>query len=159
VISNRIRKIISVDHDNQQSGKAAGDNMMWSSVSTKDAGNLTYLKHARKILDYALASVRHAQGLHLPTRIDTVRLRLRPFAYDSAYPSELSNEPSEPSSKPTRLLIPIAYHVAMITVKNGVITIATTAMMIGQKARGPSNFIAADQTLYLKISTSLYMNI
>ena len=37
MISDRIRKIISADHDNQQSGKAAGDNAMWSSVSTKDA--------------------------------------------------------------------------------------------------------------------------
>ena len=37
MISDRIHKIISVDHDNQQSGKAAGDNAMWSSVSTKDA--------------------------------------------------------------------------------------------------------------------------
>jgi len=27
-----------VDHDNQQSGKVAADNAMWSSVSTKDAG-------------------------------------------------------------------------------------------------------------------------
>ena len=38
MISDRIRKIVSMDHDNQQSGKAAGDNTMWSSVSTKDAG-------------------------------------------------------------------------------------------------------------------------
>jgi len=38
VISNRIRKIVSTDHDNQQSGKAAGDNAMWSSVFAKDAG-------------------------------------------------------------------------------------------------------------------------
>ena len=37
MISDRIRKIISVDLDNQQLGKAAGDNTMWSSVSTKDA--------------------------------------------------------------------------------------------------------------------------
>ena len=36
MISDRIRKIVSADHDNQQSGKAAGDNAMWSSVSTKD---------------------------------------------------------------------------------------------------------------------------
>ena len=74
VISDRIRKIVSADHDNQQSGKAAGDNMMWSSVSTKDAGNLTYLKHARKILDYDLTSIEHAQGLHLPMQIDSIRL-------------------------------------------------------------------------------------
>ena len=38
MISDRIRKIVSADHDNQQSGKAAGDNAMWSSVSTKDVG-------------------------------------------------------------------------------------------------------------------------
>ena len=38
VISDLIRKIISMDHDSQQSGKAAGDNAMWSSVSTKDVG-------------------------------------------------------------------------------------------------------------------------
>ena len=37
VISDLIRKIIFADHDNQQSEKAAGDNVMWSSVSTKDA--------------------------------------------------------------------------------------------------------------------------
>ena len=74
MISDRIRKIVSVDHDNQQSGKAASDNAMWSSVSTKDAGNLTYLMHAHKILDYALASVGHAQGLHVSTWIDSVRL-------------------------------------------------------------------------------------
>ena len=84
MISDRIRKIVSVDHDNQQSGKVAGDNAMWSSVSTKDAGNLTYLRHARKILDCALALVEHAQGLRLPTRIDSTRLQLRLFAYDSA---------------------------------------------------------------------------
>ena len=82
--------------------------------------------------------------------IDSVRLRLRPFSYDSAYPSELPNEPSEPSSellsKPTGLLVPIACRVAMITTKNGVITTATAAMMTGQKARGPGNFITADQS-------------
>ena len=75
MISDRIRKIVFVDHDNQQSGKAAGNNVMWSSVSTKDVGNLTYLRHAMKILDCTLTSVGHAQGLHLPTRIDSVRLR------------------------------------------------------------------------------------
>ena len=99
------------------------------------AGNLTYLRHARKILDCALALVGHAQGLRLPTRIDYVRLRLRPFTYDSAYPSELSNEPSEPSSEPlsepTGLLIPIACRVAMIAAKNSVITTATAAMTTG----------------------------
>ena len=74
MIYDRIRKIVSVDHDNQQSGKAAGNNVMWSSVSTKDVGNLTYLRHARKILDCTLASVGHAQGLRLPTWIDSIRL-------------------------------------------------------------------------------------
>ena len=123
------------------------------------AGNLTYLRHARKILDCAHASVRHAQGLRLPTQIDSVRLRLRLFAYDSAYPSELSNEPSEPSSEPTGLLIPIACRVAMIAAKNDVITTTTAAMTIGQKARGLGNFITADQMLCLKISTFLYVNI
>ena len=67
------------------------------------AGNLTYLRHARKILDCALASVGHAQGLCLPMWIDSIRLRLRPVAYDSAYPSELPNEPSELSSEPSQL--------------------------------------------------------
>ena len=144
---------------------------MWSSVSTKDAGNLTYLRLASKIFDCALVSVGHAQGLRLPTCIDSVRLQLRLFAYDSTYPSELSNESSEPSSEPlselTGLLVPIACHVAMIAAKNGVITTATAAMMTGQKARGPGNFIdadqimsyATDQMLCLKISTFLYMNI
>ena len=33
-----IRKIVSVDYDNQQSRKAVGDNVMWSSVSNKDVG-------------------------------------------------------------------------------------------------------------------------
>ena len=74
MISDRIRKIVSADHDNQQSGKAIGDNVMWSCVSTKDADNLMYLRHARKILDCALASIEHAQGLRLPTWIDSVRL-------------------------------------------------------------------------------------
>ena len=138
MISDRIRKIVFVDHDNQQSGKAADDYAMWSSVSTKDAGNLTYLRHARKILDCALASVRHAQGLRLPTWIDSARLRLRPFAYDSAHPFELSNEPSEPSNKllseSTRLLVLIACRVAMIAAKNGVITTVTAAMTTSQKA-------------------------
>ena len=64
------------------------------------ASNLTYLRHARKISDCALASVGHSQGLHLHTRIDSIRLQLRPFAYDSAYPSEL---PSEPSKLPSEL--------------------------------------------------------
>ena len=36
MISDWIRKIVSADHDNQQSGKAADHNAMWSSVSTKD---------------------------------------------------------------------------------------------------------------------------
>ena len=152
-----------MDHDNQQSRKTAGDNAMWSSVSTKDAGNLTYLRQARKILDRPLVSVGHAQGLRLPTRIDSARLRLRPFAYDSAYPSELSNEPSEPSSEPLSepigLLVSIVCRVAMIAAKNDVITTVTAAMTTGQKARGPGNFITADQTLCLKISTFLYMNI
>ena len=85
------------------------------------AGNLTYLRHARKILDYALASIRHAQGLHLCTRIDSVRLRLHPFTDDSAYSSKLSNEPSKPSSEPTGLLIPIAYCITMIATKNVII--------------------------------------
>jgi len=69
--------------------------------------------------------------------------RLRPFAYDSAYPSELSNELSEPSSKllselpasPTSnirttspgLLAPIAYRVAMMAT-------VTAAMMTVRKA-------------------------
>jgi len=107
-------------------------------------GNLMYLRHARKILDCALASVRHAQGLCLPTWIDFVKLRLRPFTYDSAYPSELSNKPFELSSEPlselTELLVPIACRVAMIAAKNGVITTATAAMTTGQKARGPGQF-------------------
>ena len=60
------------------------------------AGNLMYLRHVRKILDCALASVGHAQGLRLPTRIDSVRLQLHPLTYDSAYLSELSSEPSKP---------------------------------------------------------------
>ena len=110
-------------------------------------GNLTYLRHARKILDYALALVGHAQGLCLPTWIDSIRLRLRLFAYDSAYPSKLSNEPSEPSSEPTGLLVLIAYRVAMIATKNGVIMTATAAMTTGQKARGPGNFIDTDQIM------------
>jgi len=38
VISNWIRNFVSTDHDNQQSGKAAGNNTIWSSVSTKDVG-------------------------------------------------------------------------------------------------------------------------
>ena len=125
--------------------------------------NLTYLRHARKILDCAHASVRHAQGLRLPTQIDSVRLRLRPFTYDSAHPSELSNEPFEPSSdplsEPTGLLVLITYSITIIAAKNGVITTATAAMTIGQKDRGPGNFIAADKTFCLKISTFLYMNI
>ena len=99
------------------------------------AGNLTYLRHGRKILYCALASVGHSQGLRLPTRIDPVRLRLRSFAYDSVYPSDLSNKTSEtssePLSEPTRLLVPTAYRVAMIAAKNDVITTATTAMTIG----------------------------
>ena len=37
MISDQIRKIVSADHDNQQSGKATDDNAMWSNVSTKDA--------------------------------------------------------------------------------------------------------------------------
>ena len=99
------------------------------------AGNLTNFRHARKILDCALASAEHTQGLRLPTQIDSVRLRLRPFAYDSAYLSEQSNEPSEPSSEPlselTGLLIPIACCIAMIATKNCVITTATAAMTTG----------------------------
>ena len=95
------------------------------------ANNLTYLRHARKISDYTLASVGHAQGLRLPTRIDSVRLRLRPFAYDSVYPSKLSNELSKPSSELTGLLILIACRITMIAAKNDVITTATTAMTIG----------------------------
>ena len=37
MISNWIHKIVSADHDNLQSGKPAGENAMWRSVSTKDA--------------------------------------------------------------------------------------------------------------------------
>ena len=45
------------------------------------------------------------------------------------------------------LLAPTAYRVAMmIATKNGAMTTVTTAMTIGQKAQGPSNFVAADQT-------------
>jgi len=36
MISDWIRKIVFADHNNQQLGKVAGDNTMWSSVSTKD---------------------------------------------------------------------------------------------------------------------------
>ena len=90
-------------------------------------------------------------------------LRLRSFAYDSAYPYELSNKPSElssePLSEPTGLLVLIACRIAMIAVKNGIITTVAAAMMIDQKARGPDNFITTDQTLCLKISTFLHMNI
>ena len=95
------------------------------------AGNLTYLRHARKILDCSPASVGHAQGLRLPRRIDSVRLRLRPFTNDSAFLSELSNEPSKPSSEPTGLLVLIACRITIITVKNGVIMTMTATMMIG----------------------------
>ena len=116
-------------------------------------GNLTYLRHARKILDYALALVGHAQGLCLHTWIDSVRLQLCTFTYDSVYPFELSNELFEPSSEPTGLLVLIACRIAMIAVKNGIITTVAAAMTTSQKARGPGNFIVADQTLCLKIST------
>ena len=87
------------------------------------AGNLVYLRHARKILDCA-----HAQGLRLLTEIDSIRLRLLPFAYDSAYPSESS---SEPLSEPTGLLVPIACCVAMVAAKNSVITTTTATMTTG----------------------------
>jgi hypothetical protein len=35
----------------------------------------------------------------------------------------------------------------MIAAKNGATTTATTVVMTGQKARGPDNFVAANQTL------------
>ena len=41
LVSDPICKIVSADYDNQQSGKAAGDNAMWSSISTKDADRRT----------------------------------------------------------------------------------------------------------------------
>jgi hypothetical protein len=80
-IFDRIRKIIAVDHDNKQSGKAAGDNAMWSIVSTKDADR-SY-KLTGEDLGLRLASAGHARGLRLPTRIVSVKLRLCPFTYDS----------------------------------------------------------------------------
>jgi hypothetical protein len=45
------------------------------------------------------------------------------------------------------LLVPIVHRVTMmITAKNDAMMTATVAMMIGQKIRGPGNFINADQT-------------
>ena len=105
--------------------------------------------------------------------------RLRLFDYDSAYPFELSNEPSEPSkplselpASPTSnirttspgLLTPTTCRVVMmIATKNGTVTTATAAMMTVWKARAPGNFVnanqimpyATDQTFYLKLSDAL----
>jgi hypothetical protein len=45
------------------------------------------------------------------------------------------------------------YRVAMmIAAKNGTMTTTTGAMATSQKARGPDNFVTADQTFCLKIS-------
>jgi hypothetical protein len=97
MIFDRIRKIVTADHDNKQSGKAADDKAMRSIVSTKDADRP--YKLTGEDLGLRLASAGHVRGLHLPTRIDSVRLRLRPFAYDSTCSSELSSDPSELSGK------------------------------------------------------------
>jgi hypothetical protein len=102
MIFDRIRKIVATDHDNKQSGKAVGDKAMWSIVSTKDADQP--YKLTGEDLGLRLASAGHARGLRLPTRIDSVRLRLRAFAYDSMCSSELSSDPSELSSKTLRFL-------------------------------------------------------
>jgi hypothetical protein len=70
MIFDRICKIVAVDHDNKQSGKAADDKAKWNIVSTKDA-NRPY-KLTGEDLGLRLASARHARGLHLPTWIDSV---------------------------------------------------------------------------------------
>ena len=77
---------------------------------------------------------------------------------DSPRSSDYIKPPSEPLSEPLEsptsvirttssgLLAPTAYHVAiLIAAKNGVMTTATAAMTIGRKARGPGNFVDADQ--------------
>ena len=62
------------------------------------------------------------------------------------------------------LLTPTTYRVAMmIAAKNGAVTTATAAMMTVRKARGPDNFVnanqmtpcAADQIFCLKLSRPL----
>jgi hypothetical protein len=64
--------------------------------------------HGRKISNCALPPS-HMEGLRLPTRIDSVRLRLHPFDYDFMHPSnyikpsELRRKLSELSSKPSEL--------------------------------------------------------
>ena len=75
---------------------------------------------------------------------------------NSGFRPTASSEPPEPSSEPC--------HVAMIiTARNGAETTATVAMTTVQKARGPGNFInadqitpyAADQTFCPKLSHAL----
>jgi hypothetical protein len=56
--------------------------------------------------------------------------------------SELSSKLFEQLGELLGLLRPL---VASLAVKNGATTTATTIIVIGQKARGPDNFIATDQ--------------
>ena len=79
--------------------------------------------------------------------------------------SEPTNEPlSKPLSEPPGLLAPTTCRITrMIAAKNYIVTTVTAATTIGRKARGPSNFInadqitpyAADQTFCLKLSHAL----
>ena len=99
----------------------------------------------------------YVQELHLSTWIDSVRLPLHPFEDDSMYSfdciklpepqSKPLNEPSELLSGPPGLPTPATCRVTMMmAAKNAGITTC-------QKARGPGNFVNADQTFRLRIST------
>jgi hypothetical protein len=62
------------------------------SVSNKSTRIAMHV-HGRKISNCALPPS-HMEGLRLPTRIDSVRLRLHPFDYDFMHPSNYI-KPSE----------------------------------------------------------------
>ncbi|CAD6203127.1 unnamed protein product [Miscanthus lutarioriparius] len=112
MISDRIRKIVSADHDNQQSGKAAGDNAMWSSVSTKDASRSYKLigvveeftpshfeEHAgmgRRQQPYH--NIYTSEGLSLHNLALQLQDRLNSNGFDNASVSSFSDYPNLTSS-------------------------------------------------------------
>jgi hypothetical protein len=111
---------------------------------------------------YRIKSQHHAKmASNKQTRgwicMEHVHLHKRTRSYNQinkASRVKLSASCVEPQASLLGLLAPTTYHVAtMITVKNGATTTATAVVTTGQKARGPGNFVTANQTLCPKIST------
>ena len=113
-------------------------------VQVQQACNLhrLQLKHHMQInkedLGPRFASVGHARGLRLP-------MQWIPSDCIKRAAKQATKRAIRATKRATRAISEPCHIAMMIAAKNDIMTTATAAMTTGRKARGPGNFVDADQ--------------